>query len=208
MKRLLAAFTLISSAVAFTASLASSASDLAACVRASQQSKDAEGIALCTRAINDGSLNPTARVVAYSTRGNIHLRNGQFDEAVADFTEVIGLSPGSSGGYVQRALVYAQKGEIDRAFSDYNMAVRVNPRNPTAYVARGLAYLKAGNYDAAISDYNVALTASPSPADWHYGRGVAKIKSGNPSEGNADIAEAIKRDPRIAEKMARVGVTP
>lgn len=109
---------------------------------------------------------------------------------------------------MQRALVYAQKGDIDRAFSDYNMAVRVNPRSPTPYVARGLAYLKAGNYDAAIRDYNVALTASRSPADWHYGRGVAKIKSGNPSEGNADIAEAIKRDPRIAEKMARVGVTP
>jgi len=64
------------------------------------------------------------------------------------------------------------------------------------------------NYQAAIADYDAAIKADPKAVDPLYGRGVAKIKSGNAADGNADIAEAVKIDPQIAERMAKIGVTP
>jgi Flp pilus assembly protein TadD len=74
--------------------------------------------------------------------------------------------------------------------------------------SRGLTNIRLGNYGAAINDYDAALGINPTMAGSLYGRGVARIKSGNLSEGNADIAEAMKLEPNVTERMARSGIAP
>jgi tetratricopeptide (TPR) repeat protein len=74
--------------------------------------------------------------------------------------------------------------------------------------SRGYVHLKLQNYQAAIADYDAAIRVVPRFAVALYGRGVAKVKSGNIEEGNADIAEALKLDGAIADRMAKLGVAP
>ena len=60
---------------------------------------------------------------------------------------------------------------------------------------------------SAIEDYDAALRTAPRMTAALYGRGIARLRSGD-MEGNADIVEAVKIEPAIADRMARIGVTP
>jgi tetratricopeptide (TPR) repeat protein len=58
--------------------------------------------------------------------------NGQYDKAIAAYTEAIGRDPKYAFAYVGRADAYLMKGDLDRALLDYDQAVRIDPKNETA----------------------------------------------------------------------------
>ena len=77
-----------------TAVLAGSVSDLSACGRAQEQKKFDEGIDLCTRALAARGINASDQAFALQRRGRIFFAQRKYDEAIADFSEVIRLKPG------------------------------------------------------------------------------------------------------------------
>jgi tetratricopeptide (TPR) repeat protein len=52
---------------------------------------------------------------------------GDYDGAIADFTEVIRLIPNYVYAYKQRGVAYSRKGDYDRAIADFEAALRINP---------------------------------------------------------------------------------
>jgi tetratricopeptide (TPR) repeat protein len=74
-------------------------------------------------AITGGPL--TAR--EYSNRGIAYANNGEYDRAIADFTQAIALKPDFALAYSNRGNAYANKGEYDRAIADYTQAIKLNP---------------------------------------------------------------------------------
>ena len=60
-------------------------------------------------------------------RGLAHLRNGDFDAAVADLSEAIRLSD-DARGYFLRALAYEGKADHRRSWADRREAFRRDPR--------------------------------------------------------------------------------
>ena len=65
-----------------------------------------------------------------STRmpGTTRNEKGEFDKAIADFTESIRLDPRHAEVYRGRAYAYPKNGEFDKAIADYNEAIRLNPK--------------------------------------------------------------------------------
>ena len=52
---------------------------------------------------------------------------GDYDGAIADFTEAIRLAPNYVYAYKQRGVAYSRKGDYDRAIADFEAALRINP---------------------------------------------------------------------------------
>src|SRR5262245_34142858 len=66
------------------------------------------------------------RPVTYYQRGDVWLRQREYDRAIADFTEAIRLDRSYMLAYHGRGVAWSLKGEFDRAIEDFTEAIRIN----------------------------------------------------------------------------------
>ena len=102
---------------------------------------------------------------AYYGRGCGYGEKGDYDKAIADYTEAIRLDPKFATAYYGRGVAYGEKGDYDKAIADYTEAIRLDPKLAEAYCSRGIAYANKGDYDKAIADYTEAIRLDPKLAD-------------------------------------------
>ena len=126
-----------------------------------------------------------------------YYRKGLYDQAIADYDEVIRLNPNASfiaSAFNNRGGAYDSKGDYDRAIADFNEALRFDHNYAFAFNNRGLAYARKGDYDRAMADYNEAIRLNAKFALAFCNRGKTKLKI-NDASGNEDIAKARQLDP-------------
>jgi tetratricopeptide (TPR) repeat protein len=70
--------------------------------------------------------------MAYNNRGNAYSDKGDYDRAIADYTQAIRLAPNVASRYYNRGLAYYSKKDYDRAIVDFNQAIRLDPNNANA----------------------------------------------------------------------------
>lgn len=80
-----------------------------------------------------------------------------FPGAVAAFTEMIKLKPGSSAGYAGRGKAYFATEQDSAALSDYEKAIELNPSDPELYYLKGRLERITGDYSAALRDLSIAI---------------------------------------------------
>ncbi len=143
--------------------------------------------------------------------GGLYLAMGLYPQAIAQFDAWIAthdnyteMSQAYNGRCWARALANV---ELDKALSDCNAAVRAVSQ-PDYLDSRGLVHLRRGEFDRAIADYNAALVGKPNLFWSLYGRGLAELKTGAKAKGDADISAAAAAAPKLAEKAAKLGLTP
>ena len=51
-------------------------------------------------------------------RGVAYFQKGEYDQAIAEFTEAIRLDPTDTQAYVNRGVAYDEKGEYDKAIGE------------------------------------------------------------------------------------------
>lgn len=61
-------------------------------------------------------------------RGISFERLAQYDKAIQDFTEVIGMDPHNANAYFNRGCCYDSVGELDLAIADYSLALELDER--------------------------------------------------------------------------------
>lgn len=115
----------------------------------------------CTTLINSGRETRKNRSIAYINRGLAYYTLKNFDRAISDYSEAIGLDGESKIAYHNRGLAYKNSGSLDAAISDYSRAIRIDSRYASAYVARGNVYAIKGDQDRAIADYDAAIRYDP-----------------------------------------------
>jgi tetratricopeptide (TPR) repeat protein len=133
-------------------------------------------------------------------RGHGYRRNGMYDKAIEDYTEVIKYFTDSPAGYVHRGLVYRRfKKDYDRAIADFTIAIKLTQDNDneTLYNERGYAYLEKGDYDKALADFNQAVRLYPNSANAYDSRGEAYLTAGDYDNAIADYSQALRLDPNM-----------
>ncbi|GHU52814.1 hypothetical protein FACS1894200_13340 [Spirochaetia bacterium] len=67
---------------------------------------------------------------AYNNRGIAYKNKGEYDRAIADYTQAITLDPNYAVAYAGRGIIYDDyKGDYQRAIADYTQALKLDPNN-------------------------------------------------------------------------------
>ncbi len=85
-------------------------------------------VAACTRAIQSGRFAGAELAAIYDNRAIELRQRGDFDHAIADYSEAIRHDADLTGAYTGRGLAYEGNHEIERAKTDYRKALTVEPK--------------------------------------------------------------------------------
>ncbi len=150
-----------------------------------------ELISECTEIIRL-ETDETIKALIYNYRGYAYNEKGEYDLAIADYTESIKLKP-SASAYSNRGSAYNWKGDYDSAIKDCTESIKLKP-NDSAYSNRGCAYTGKGDYDSAIKDYTESIKLKPN-APAYSNRGSAYNWKRDYDSAIKDCTESIKLKP-------------
>ncbi|MBW4561828.1 MAG: tetratricopeptide repeat protein [Mojavia pulchra JT2-VF2] len=112
----------------------------------------------------------------YYNRANAYYALGNYQAAVADYTEVIRQNTGkfgySSAAYWNRARAYQQLGEKQKAISDLTQLIGGSSLNADEYLLRGNLYKDLGNKESATADYKAAEKLLQQYLNGNFGTGM------------------------------------
>jgi tetratricopeptide (TPR) repeat protein len=174
--------------------------------------------------VSENSTPQTAGT--FLDRGIMHASRGEYERAIADFTEAIRLDPNMSAAYMLRGRALAasvsrvtsiaenfasfnaitragnvtaeQSRVYDQSIADFNQAIRLDPNLTEAFNDRGRAYSNKGDYDRAIADYNQVIRLDPNLDVAFNNRGLAYERKGDNDRAIADFEAALRIDPNYA----------
>jgi tetratricopeptide (TPR) repeat protein len=126
--------------------------------------------------------------VAYLQRARAHAVRKAYDQAVADYTQVLRLDPKYAWAYYSRGNAYFALKAYDRAVADYSEALRLDPEKAKA------SYLQLS------SSFGPTATAvlTPKVAWAHYNRALAYENLGDTARARQDREAAVRLDPTLA----------
>ncbi|MGB6537992.1 MAG: tetratricopeptide repeat protein [Xanthobacteraceae bacterium] len=163
-------------------------------------------IAGCTALIQSGRESRQDLFKDHWTRGDAYREKGDYDHAIADYTEAIRIDPKNISPLINRGMAYYAKKDYDRAIADYDKAMdrcRLDFRctqygQEVAYWHRGGAYFAKKDYDRAIADYTEAIRLVPKDHFAFRSRGNAYLVKGDYDRAIADYSQVIWLDPNNA----------
>ena len=125
-------------------------------------------------------------------RGRAKLFSGDYQGAMADFSEMIRKWPANPEGYTCRARARKTVGDFQGAVDDYSSAISLNPKHPFAYLVRGGMKVLLGDLCGAIEDFTSGMENDPmGRLTGLLNRGKTKYLLGDLSGAIADLTEAI-----------------
>ena len=152
-----------------------------------------------------------ARTLAY--RGAALLGMGKEDEALADFTQALAITPDLVMALLDRSLVHARREQYDAALADLAAVFRAGGDLTDAWAARGYLYFQHGNLVAAAADIERLQESDPENAWAHNISGAIHAQLGDFPKAAAEYRRAVALapdDPGFADDISRfeLGHTP
>jgi tetratricopeptide (TPR) repeat protein len=94
-------------------------------------------------------------------RGIAYKNEGQYDEAVAAFKEVLEKDPNSCDAHHQLGLVYGFTGLFDESLEELQKAVQLAAERVDIRLDLALTYSMLGMYDEATAEFQEVLRLDP-----------------------------------------------
>ena len=165
-------------------------------------------IQACNELIESGRVVSSSLAGAYISRGRAFRAKGEYDRAIADFSQALNNDPGNVLALHMRGLGLFDKGDNDRAIADYTEAIWRAPRDATLYDDRARAYERKTQYERAIADYSEVIRIVPRPAaalkDRCYARAISNREL---PQALDDCNEALRLIPRDLAALDRRALT-
>jgi tetratricopeptide (TPR) repeat protein len=124
--------------------------------------------------------------------GEFDASQGNYEEAIKDYTKAIRYAPRDPVPHVSRGYIYQKMGKHDEAIADYSRAIELDPADDELYLIRGLAYSLKNLPEEAISDYSKAIMIDPSNGDAYFNRAQAYEAKNNSVQATGDYQAAAR----------------
>lgn len=131
---------------------------------------------------------------------DLYLAANRYDDAIAQYTEIIGTGKQDEAGYVSRGRAYEMKGDLDAAAADYTKVVEiaspnemanVDPMLQTSYYGLGAIALQQERPQEAVDYLLKALAIKRTDADAMNLLGAAYVQVGTPEKAIEPLRKAV-----------------
>jgi tetratricopeptide (TPR) repeat protein len=144
-------------------------------------------------------------------KGEMLLNGGRYREAIAAYTDLIALKPGSADAYRRRAHV-RQASEVDSdmpaALADYAKALELDPGMLKVYALRGEILSARRDEKAVEENYQAWLARAPDDPQAHSGYAGALERLGKIDKAKVEIDRALALSPNAEAYLIRARITP
>lgn len=141
-------------------------------------------------------LEKNSRVpVAWYNRGNLKIDSGDYQGAIADYSEALNVDEGYWKAYINRGNAKNQLKNYLGAIEDFNAVLAIDSGAVNAYVNRANSYKLLGDPASAIRDYDRAIRMNPDQIELYTNRSNTKYELKDYQGALEDISEAIRRKP-------------
>ncbi len=103
-------------------------------------------------------------------RGNIYLKQGKWDLALADYNQALQIKNDVPQIHNNRGIVLLNQHDFSSAIDSFSKAVILQPNFFDAYNNRGYVFLQENRLDEALNDFNKALEINSQDALSYYNR--------------------------------------
>ncbi|OHB77690.1 MAG: hypothetical protein A2Z34_09775 [Planctomycetes bacterium RBG_16_59_8] len=135
----------------------------------------------------------------HHSRGRLYWELNEQDNAIADYTRSLQLSPKSAGVLYDRGVARMYKKDLNGAVGDYNRALELDPDYILALYFRGRCRLGLGDHDGAIGDLTRAIEIDPKFTVYFYNEALARLSLGDARGAKGDLVGAIAEWKRALE---------
>lgn len=166
------------------------------CVGNNDRESAAASISACTTLIRSYNFP-----IYYQQRGNAYMRRGDYDHAIADYSEGIRLHAKKGGQedfFYSRAQAYVAKKDYNHAIADYSEAIRACGDCYGAkyyYSDRAYIFSITKDLDHAIADYSEAIRHSRQDPEYYEKRADVYMQKNDNNRAIVDLTEAIRLNP-------------
>ena len=122
--------------------------------------------------------------------GNQLYYQGDYNGAIAKYTEALQLNSNLADAYNNRGAAYDDMGNHNAAINDFNKAIELNPNFADAYHNRAIAYVLSGKFDLALKDASKAIELNPNDGIAYQLRGMIYRDMGDNARAQADFDKA------------------
>ncbi len=184
--------------------------DLKAAQAVAEKGTGDEAIQLFTQALAAGDLSADDQLIAHRGRGREYSAKSLIadafnriddgkrlrDNAIADFSAVLGAKPDDGAILAERGQDYHMNQQFDLAVADFSAALKLNT-SPSILLQRASSLRAKGAYDLAIADCSAALASDahdPNLDVWdiYNERGYAEFLAARYDAAAADFDKALE----------------
>jgi tetratricopeptide (TPR) repeat protein len=139
---------------------------------------------------------------AYFERGHACYMNYDLDQALIDYTHLIGIPSFRKDALQKRGIIYLDKGERLNAIKDFTRIIEIDSLNEYAYYCRAIAYnldlmeetIDGRNNYKALADVTKSINLAPSEIDSYLLRGDIYKDLEKYSDALSNYDQAISLD--------------
>ena len=140
----------------------------------------------------------------HATRGQVLVRSGKTDEALAEYDAALVLDPYNVPALYGRGLIYQSQSQHEQAIEDFTAANGLSPQRVEPLLGRATSYLALDKAKEAAGDLDEAVQADPNSGPAWTTRGQAYERLGDKAKAAASYGRAIALRPK--DETARSGL--
>ena len=127
--------------------------------------------------------------------GDQHFNEGEYNEAVEEYTKVLNIKPRAIEVLYNRGRAYQELNQEENAIADFEKVLKLNPDHVQAHLSMGNIEFKNGDYENALFQFNKVVKKFNQNSDAVMYRGKANFRLGNVNEALTDYGDAIRLNP-------------
>ncbi len=161
----------------------------------------------CTNALRHNSDN----IEAYLNLGLTYYRQGEYDQALAQYQQVIQRDGEDYRAYYNQGLADFAMEDYPQAITDYSLALMssraFNPESQSLiYNDLALTYMMLGDFEPAILNFDQAIALDDHNYNAYFNRGCAHHRQGKHQAAIADFSQVVQLKPDFTQAYVNLAV--